>query len=412
MSSPLTLIQLVSEQTMQNLLPVLRLKPRRLVHLATPRTVARSALVAEAAGQAGHDIELETITLSAMPGIRETRQAVLAAIERSGAAEQDVIVNFTGGTKLMRIGAYVAAAKHKVPSLYVDTQDALFVDGQTGDRLTELLDGDWSFTSLVPLLSVNAVARANGCARVTSGHDWQAFLPLAQNLLSNPDAEQAAHDAFQGGQGLFPKSEPRKPIDWLPFYERDISLPKAVGRLAIEVGLMVSGSREDSVRLCPATRSEMESLAANQSAHIQGYASRYYRAVSPLQRAISFLSGGWWEVILADNMRRCGRFRDIRWSVQVGERGGPDLEEDVVALEGVQIVYVSCKRGGHRSRLLPLLDEINARARSMGGTFTRRFLAISRKPQGQVLANLKRRANELGIGLVFPEQLKAADPFA
>jgi len=46
---PLTLIQLVSEQTVQNLLPVLRLRPDRLVHLAAPRTVHRSSLIAEAA---------------------------------------------------------------------------------------------------------------------------------------------------------------------------------------------------------------------------------------------------------------------------------------------------------------------------------------------------------------------------
>jgi len=46
---PLTLIQLVSEQTVQNLLPVLRLRPDRLVHLAAPRTINRSNLIVEAA---------------------------------------------------------------------------------------------------------------------------------------------------------------------------------------------------------------------------------------------------------------------------------------------------------------------------------------------------------------------------
>jgi len=45
----LTLIQLVPEQTMQSLLPVLRLKPDHLVHLASPRTANRSAWIAEAA---------------------------------------------------------------------------------------------------------------------------------------------------------------------------------------------------------------------------------------------------------------------------------------------------------------------------------------------------------------------------
>jgi hypothetical protein len=409
---PLTLIQLISEQTMQNLLPVLRLKPERLVHLATPRTVSRSALVAEAARQANQPVALETITLSAMPGMRETHRAVLAAIEHAGQAGSEVVVNFTGGTKLMSIGAYVAASKHKTPSLYVDTQDALFVDGQTGMGLEELLDGDWSFTPLLRSLSVNAVARANGCARVTGGHDWRPLLPFAEHLLANESDEAAVHAALQGPQGLFHSGEPRKPVEWLPLFDQDLPLPAACCRLATECGLLLPGTAANSVRLPSSSRAEMQNLADHQDQLIPGFNSRYYRAVAQPQRAVAFLSGGWWEVIVADRMDRCGRFRDLRWSVQVGERGGPDLEEDVVALEGVQVVYVSCKRGGNRARLLPLLDEINARAGSLGGAFTRRFLAVKQKPRGAVLANLDKRAGELGIQLIFPENLSAADPFA
>lgn len=135
MSPPLILIQLVSDQTMQNLLPVLRLKPQRLIHLATPRTVGRSALIAEGARQAHCPVSLETLTLSAMPGMAETLRAAQEAIDRTIAVDGRVILNFTGGTKLMSIGAYVAALKRKIPSLYVDTQEALFVDGQTGEGL-------------------------------------------------------------------------------------------------------------------------------------------------------------------------------------------------------------------------------------------------------------------------------------
>ncbi len=39
---PIALIQLISEQTMQNLVPVLALKPAKVFHLATPKSPAPS----------------------------------------------------------------------------------------------------------------------------------------------------------------------------------------------------------------------------------------------------------------------------------------------------------------------------------------------------------------------------------
>jgi len=179
MKSNLTLIQLISEQTMQNLLPVLRLQPTKLVHLATPRTEARSPLIAEAAWQSKCPVELETIRLSNMPSMREAHGAVVRSIEDTKSDGVECIVNFTGGTKLMSIGAYVAALNNKTASLYVDSQEAVFVDGQTGDGLETWFKGDLSFTPILRSLSVHAVAKANGCPRVTGGREWKKMLPLA-----------------------------------------------------------------------------------------------------------------------------------------------------------------------------------------------------------------------------------------
>src|SRR2546425_1095957 len=142
----LALIQLISEQTMQNLLPVLRLKPARLIHLATPKTAARSAFIVEAARQAGLQPAVELLTLSAMPAMPETFNAIKTAILEARNKGQTPVVNFTGGTKLMSIGAFSAALNQKALSLYVDTEDALFVDGRTVDGLATLLDDDFSFT--------------------------------------------------------------------------------------------------------------------------------------------------------------------------------------------------------------------------------------------------------------------------
>jgi hypothetical protein len=257
---------------------------------------------------------------------------------------------------------------------------------------------------------VDILAIANGVSRVTSGKPWQHLLPLAEHLLHHPADEQATHAALHGRAGLFPKAEePRKPADWLVLLDRPIALPAAVARLAIETGLTRPGPSADTVLLPDATRAEMDYLAHH---HVADLVARYYQAVAPLQHAAAFLSGGWWEVVVCRAAHQTGAFSDLRWSALVGERGGPDTEEDILGLAGVQLLYINCKRGGHKARLLPLLEEVRARAATIGGTFNRRYLAIQQPPTGNVARNLHQRAAELGIRLIFPETLNAANPFA
>ena len=409
MSTSLTLIQLVSEQTMQNLLPVLRLKPRRLVHLVTPKTAARSAAIQAAAKAAGIDPHLETIQLSAMPGIPECFHVARDVIGKLAGTER-AVVNFTGGTKLMSIGAFVAAQANKIPSLYVDTQDACFVDGATSAEMNTLLEGDWSFTPMRKQLRVDVLGIANGVARVTGGKAWQPLLPLAMRLFEHPADEDAAHAALHGAGGLFPRGiEPRTPADWLAVLDRSIPLPETVARLAVEAGLCRPGMTGPEILLPDATRAELEHLSEHQ---VSDYHARYFRAVAPLQHAAAFLTGGWWEVVVCEAAQRSGLFRDLRWSAQVGERDGPDTEEDVLGIDGVELLYISCKRGGAKARLLPLLEEIRARAATIGGSFNRRFLAVLQPPRGRAAANLQQQADRLGIRLITRETVRGSTAFA
>ncbi len=409
MPTPLTLIQLISEQTMQNLVPLLALKPARVVHLATPKTAARSAQIVEAARQAQVVTELESVRLSEMPSIPETSRAVLRAVEAARDAQQTAVINFTGGTKLMSIGAYEAAMREQVVSLYVDTDHQQFLDGHSGPKLNTVLGDDFSFTSLQKALTVNAIAVANGRQRVTGGRDWQPFLPLAAHFLHEARDEAATWEIVHGARGICPNArEPRRACDWLRLLDQPLPLPPRVGELALTAGLL----RADDTKLFLAdpARARLEQLARAERPALPDY----FAAVHPLQFALAFLSGAWWEVAVLDAAQRSGQFRDLRWSVNVGERqGGFDCEEDIVGMDGVQLVYFCCKRGGLKSRLVPLLDELDNRARSLGGQFTRRFLAIYQPPGAQTTANLQKRARELnGIQIITPRDIENPEMFA
>ncbi len=391
------LIQLISEQTMPNLLPILRLKPKKLIHLVTPKTASRSSSLKAAAHAAGINPHIEVIVMSAMPGIPETFSAVMECLNDISKTDHTPVVNFTGGTKLMSIGAYAAALQKKAPSFYVDSQETCFVDGNTSTQMSDLLAADWSFTPIRNQLQVHILAIANGIQRVTSGKPWKRMLPLATHLFGFQADEQAVHESLHGPSGLFPQGrEPRTPRDWLALLDTPIRLPEQVAAYAVESGL-VRSSEPGAIMLPSETKKDLELLVNTQ---VYDYNTRYFQAVAPMQQAIGFLTGGWWEVIVANAMNKSGLMKDLRWSVQVGDRYGADVEEDIVAIDGVELVHVSCKRGGAKARLLPQLEEIKARASSLGGSFNRRFLAILNPPSGRVEANLRSRAKELGVRVI------------
>lgn len=402
---PVTLIQLISEQTVQNLLPVMRVKPERLIHLVTPRTREQAASVARAIHLLGFEPEIEVVGLSDMPDIEETYHQVRRCGETALQGEDTVVVNFTGGTKLMGIGAFGAATELRAPALYVDSQQCRFVPGDQQGRLKEFLGNQLGFGGLTDQLRVDILAVANGMKRVTQGLDWRPCVPLARRLFSDADLERAVHEAFHGPQGLCPGGvEPRTPQDWLTLARTPIALPDELLPPAEAFGLVSRSDQGPVLALSEEGRAGLEELATGDAR----IGPRYFALIRPLQHQLAMLTGAWWEVIVCEAMERSGRFRDLRWSVQVGTPHGADQEEDLLAVEGVQLVFVSCKRSSSRGRLVPLMEEIRSRAATIGGRFNRRILAVRHRPGPGTLRNMQENAARLGIELVFGDQIDAS----
>jgi hypothetical protein len=402
MSKPVALIQIISEQTLQNLLPVVALQPERLVHLSTSRMDPRSDWVMRAAKAMGHQPRVAGVALSDQPDIPELEQVTGEQVERLRAEGLEVVVNFTGGTKLMSIGAHLAAGRAHCRSLYVDTENQRFVDGGTGEPIQEILSGcDRSFTTAQQPLRADILALANGVERITAGNDWRPYVDLARDLCANPELEEACHAAFQGPQGLFPRGgTPRDHRGWLAILDRPVALPEPLRAGAVAAGLL--RAEGDAVLLPDGSRPALEALGDTYNA------GRYFRAIEPLVFTQNFFSGAWWEVAVVQAMERQGVFRDLHWSVEAGSRGGDTLEEDVLAVDGTNLVLVSCKRGGRGAGLLSHLEELDARAGHLGGRYCRRFLAVYRPLRDRVGKNLASRARRLNIGLLRPGNLDDA----
>lgn len=407
MPAPIALFQLVSDEAMPNLAAMLALHPARVHHLVTPPVAARSDSLIRVGRQFPNPPEFHRDDLSEMPSIAEVERTLARALRATMSRDMMPVVNFTGGTKLMSIGAWRAAQAAQAVSLYVDTQHACFRDGGTAPGLETLLGGDLSFHRLRATLAVHHIVIANGCPRVTGGRDLEPFAPLARHLLAHPDEETALWEAIHGSRGLCPQGrEPRDTAGWRRLLETPLHLPSATAAHAVNAGLL--DARNAQVVLV-----EPEGLRALAIRSAPTPAGDYFRAVRPLQFAISFLSGGWWEVAVGLAVRAHTGFRDLRWSVDTGHKApGGSVEEDLVAVDGIQLVHISCKRGGQRAGLFRALDEEAATAARLGGRFTRKFLAVYRPIQGRIGDFLRQRAQELRVRILAPADLSSSEAFA
>ena len=158
MSTPLTLVQLISEQTMQNLLPLMALRPARVINICSrgERFHAAARHIESAARETGLSAQFQNHELSSdVPDV----EPVCHALKQTLSVFPDAIVNITGGTKPMCIGAYLAAREFNVPVLYCDTDRQQFISlGQ------HALPPGPSFAEAARKLTLRVVLAAHGKA--------------------------------------------------------------------------------------------------------------------------------------------------------------------------------------------------------------------------------------------------------
>lgn len=111
-----TIISLIGEQNIPNLLPVLYLQPEQVV-------VVYTELTTKTAVRLTHLIKNKTKVLPLLVDaydIAQTKEAILNMVQSF--ATDDISINFTGGTKTMSLAAYQAAVDLNAPIFYLQSQ--------------------------------------------------------------------------------------------------------------------------------------------------------------------------------------------------------------------------------------------------------------------------------------------------
>lgn len=318
------LIQLIGHQTIPNVVPLYVLRPDAVYHLCTKETLP-----------IGHRIEKwmknNPITayishhLKKIQGAEKHQETLDICRElMQKYPDAQFVVNMTGGTKLMSLAAYQSAAQRgNTPVVYVEPE-------RSKDYAEMLV---W-------------VEKAEMRESLTKGYA--------------PSLKLKVDDFLALGEQAY---KPQKSADW----HRLIPAAKAVQRYADDL--------KDSKWEIKPLLNRVRQVPTLQDSFKAAKVEFDFKHPAGGVKGNSFLTGNWWEVLVADYLEKSGRFIDVACSVStlISQSAG-ETEIDVLATDGITLTCISCKR-----QLQKPDSEINkheSRSRKLGGARVKCGLAV------------------------------------
>jgi len=355
------LAHLIGEQTLPNLLGALALRPTRVIHIVSDpkRFAAPIRNLEKALALSGLKPDSHTLSLDCA---QPTPDQVVAALDALPPDRRPSIVNVTGGTKLMSLGAQTWAQNAAAPAFYVDTAARAFVP-TTAVPLPPLP----ALSDIVLQLDLPRILAAHG----VPANQLQGRIPTAVEI----DFGRAAAAAWEKNlecarwiqdlrQAWLDAKGSVQPQAW----RTGVAVPDNAACALAEAAKAADWARIDpNGRFSPF-------VPVNQAGD-----SRL--RIEFVKRLLQNLEGGWFELHVARHMLDSGHFHDLRWSVQSPGRHDLALgENDIVALDrrSLSPVFVSCKSSTAFDRPLEHIFSLRQRATHFGGTFAQAVLCIAR----------------------------------
>ena len=382
------MIQLVGDQTVQNLLPVMALRPSKIIQIRSKdkpasnrfKTAAQNFRIAveELSHEPGfnnyrpivEDIEL----ISVSPKISDVQEVVASKLNSESAAG----VNFTGATKLMSIGAHRAAAALQIPSLYCDTQEKRFVDGATFKTSITYP----SFEDTAESLSVPLLMAAHGKRFA----DWQADIPSPELLEYGRICYKSRCDHWDECGQFFDSLKTF-------FFREKGGVPKKGQQLAaiLADALPVPARLPQSLRAVIDSALTAEIICRRNDFYYVNAQTNYLE----VSNVANLLIGTWLELAILDMLATHPHLKKPLWSVRPGNGVQADFGEmDIVCVDqrSASLRYISCK-SFMSGQVLEHLEAVGDRAHRMGGSFAGATLAVftSFGAQGDVIRNYAKR---------------------
>ena len=356
-----TMIALVSDQRMQNVIPILQdgAQYQELVLVMSKERSTGKPL--KRYEDSANDLKVVlsdylNVTLSNMyvdPYDIDAARATIASLIHEQGKPETVVVNISGGTKPMAIGAFQAAQGIGSESVYTNTEDGEIIrlspNGAVHTEKIRVIGLDVPFYIRA---YGETVREAKPAATLDSREiKWARMIAENHEILYkkviNPLTSQIKKGAGPPFCYSITPTRRQRPI---------------IRRLA-EAGLWSWDDASNEITVTDRSRA-------------------------------NFLNGLWIEVYVAIQLEETGYFDDVRLNVTLE---GVEGEIDVVAVSNGRIVLLECKSNVQRSEQLNKLDAFRRR---LGGPFAHAYYARgSDAYAGQIRSQVKKiRLNGVFFG--------------
>ena len=357
-------ICLVSRQTLPNLLPfLLPDRPEEAILLVTPEMRAGAATLEGLLRERCVKATRREVTAASHEAVREAVLNILA--ERDDAR---IVLNLTGGTKLMALGALDALGVGDYAALYVDTEAQSLVRFRP----------EYAVTPLPAVLDVKTCLRAHGL-RIKA--DSAAPTPAPRRDLTSALVARA------GRLG------------------RALGALNGLARQAAEVSACLTVHVDDRLLREPRF---LEAVTLFNDAGLLRLTGASLSFASEADRA--YVNGGWLEEHVFSALyplRAGGTLTDLRRNVEVTTDDGVDNELDLALTASNRLYVIECKTKRadvDTARMDDAIYRLETLRQGMGGALGRAVL-VSYRPLREAD---RRRCHKADIALIESHDLPNA----
>lgn len=376
-----TQLCLMSGEIMPNVIGVLHLQSEAVLPVVTSQTISQLESFERALRAAGSSArllpEVQVLPYDMADCSRTLRQAM--------AGHPGLLVNWTGGTKIMSYAARRTAEELRLCALYVNTASR--------EILLENLDQHALYTDLIDSSRLNLNVLVYLCAGGHRVEGADTFIDFRRRCTPHPALVRAATFI------LDTNSLERTDLYRLAEAENQPYRPRALD------GNFLHALTQ--ARLIQPSANPREFFLATETLLHPFYLQ------SPQQQNATFLRGSFIEVFLWDQIKSRSAVDDVAWHVVLnpGETGRI-VELDVMMAADGRFLVLECKTNVELSDLADLIEEQYARTRQIGRLFGQWVLYIhrhrhefTRANAADIIRSQEQKARHYGGCLMWQDDL-------